>query len=77
MPVTFERDDEHVHAIFRCDGCGEYASFGEDVHLREAIIKRDPKLGGKWRCGRRSDGTGYCRRAEAGTAAQNLFPRVA
>lgn len=61
MPMTFERDGEAIHDVERCEVCGEYAPYGFDVHLREAIAKRDPKLGGKWWCGRRNDGTGYCR----------------
>lgn len=73
MPATFERDGDAIHLVFRCDGCGAYAGFGEDVHLREAIAKRDPRLGGKWWCGRRPDGTGYCKRA----GARDLFGAAA
>ena len=72
MPMTFERDGGAIHSIERCEGCGEYAPYGFDVHLREAMDRRKPELAGKWFCGRRSDGTGYCARAEA----QDLFGRV-
>ena len=71
-PVIFERDGDANHPVFWCDGCGQYACFGENVHLREAIAKRDPKLAGKWWCGRRSDGSGYCK----GAVEQDLFGRV-
>lgn len=73
MPVVFERDGDAIHMVARCESCGEYAAYGFNVHLREAIAKREPRLAGKWWCGRGPDGSGYCRAAEA----QDLFGRVA
>lgn len=70
MPVVFEPDGDAVHAVFRCEHCGGYAAYGYGVHLREAIEKRDPKLGGKWWCGRRTDGSGYCRNGRRGNVRQ-------
>lgn len=80
MSVTFERDGEALHAVFRCETCGRYACFGENVHLRQAIERRDPKAAGRWWCARRADGSGYCAAAPAvvGPAvADDLFGRVA
>lgn len=78
MPATFERDGDAIHLVFRCDGCGAYAGFGEDVHLREAIAKRDPRLAGKWWCGRNpATGAGYCKREPVEAGRQDLFGSAA
>lgn len=47
--------------LFTCERCGEPASHGEDVDLLRALRTGDARHGGKWWCGRRTDGTLYCK----------------
>lgn len=51
-PVTFERSGPHLKPVARCDaeGCTEYALYGFDVHLGQAIDRKDQRLAGRHFC---------------------------
>lgn len=51
MPVrSVESSPGHRVMEYRCEVCGEYASYGFDVHVREALRTGDVKRAGQWYC---------------------------